>query len=652
MFKNMKLSAKLISSFVIVAAITLVVGFVGWRGVNNLSHHLEEVGEVRLPSIAALLVIEREAEAIRVAQRTLLNPDLTREDHARQFANIKHAREHYEAAWQKYEPLPQTPEEAALWKKFVSAWDAWRQENNAFFKLIHDLEKLDIGNPAALNATLEMVRGDHYKLMVDTEALIAGGNSFDGGEDHNACRFGEWAAAFKSQNATISGAIAQMAEPHKQFHAAVAAIKTAVQNGDREKAHAILTDTMQPAAKGVFAGLEVMRDEAAKAVTLFENAGQYAMVTARDKQVVAMDLLEQIVKLNEDVAHASEEAASIETRNAKIMAVAGMAAGFLAALAFGIFLSTSINRALTRITDGLGEGAEQVASASEQVSSSSQSLAEGASEQAASIEETSSSLEEMAAMTNQNADNAKQANGLMSEANQVVDQANASMEELIRSMGEISQASEETSKIIKTIDEIAFQTNLLALNAAVEAARAGEAGAGFAVVADEVRNLAMRAADAAKNTAALIEGTVKKVGDGSEIVTRTNEAFTQVASSSRKVGDLVGEIAAASGEQAQGIDQVNKAASEMGQVTQQAAANAEESASASEELSAQAEQMQAMVKELMAMVGGHRQSTATAKAPKARAKVSSKKTSHGKNKTSNAAEQVIPFDDEEAFSNF
>ncbi|MBI9077316.1 MAG: methyl-accepting chemotaxis protein, partial [Desulfatibacillum sp.] len=150
-----------------------------------------------------------------------------------------------------------------------------------------------------------------------------------------------------------------------------------------------------------------------------------------------------------------------------------------------------------------------------------------------------------------------------------------------------------------------FQTNLLALNAAVEAARAGEAGAGFAVVADEVRNLAMRAAEAAKNTANLIEGTVKKVADGSELVNKTNEAFGEVATSAGKVGELVGEIAAASNEQAQGIDQVNKAVAEMDKVTQQNAANAEESASASEEMNAQAEQMKDIVGDLMAMVGGH-----------------------------------------------
>ena len=278
--------------------------------------------------------------------------------------------------------------------------------------------------------------------------------------------------------------------------------------------------------------------------------------------------------------------------------------GGIIIILLGLFIVGLISKPLNRAIDGLTNGAEEVSSGSAQVASSSQQLSEGSSEQASSIEETSSSLEEMSSMTKQNADNAKQADNLMKEANQIVSKANGSMADLTVSMEEISKASQETSKIIKTIDEIAFQTNLLALNAAVEAARAGEAGAGFAVVADEVRNLAMRAADAAKNTADLIEETVTKVKDGGNLVATTNDAFTQVAESSAKVGELVGEIAAASNEQAQGIGQINSAVTEMDEIVQQNAANAEESASASEEMNAQAEQMMGFVQDLIALVGG------------------------------------------------
>jgi len=278
---------------------------------------------------------------------------------------------------------------------------------------------------------------------------------------------------------------------------------------------------------------------------------------------------------------------------------------FLLSLGIGFLLSAMITRPINHVVEGLSDGADQVASASNQVSSSSQQLAEGTSEQAASLEETSSSIEELSSMTKQNADNAGQAKAMMEQAGQIVGKVDQHMTEMIDAMEEIKKSSDETGKILKTIDEIAFQTNLLALNAAVEAARAGEAGAGFAVVADEVRNLAMRSAEAAKNTNNLIEGTIKAVKNGNELTHKTKEAFEENRVIAMKIGQLVDEIATASNEQAHGIAQINIAVSEMDKVTQSTAANAEESASASEELSAQAEQMKVFVEELVRVVGGN-----------------------------------------------
>jgi methyl-accepting chemotaxis protein len=193
----------------------------------------------------------------------------------------------------------------------------------------------------------------------------------------------------------------------------------------------------------------------------------------------------------------------------------------------------------------------------------------------------------------------------MLETKETVGQANQSMQGLTASMKEISVASEQTQKIIKTIDEVAFQTNLLALNAAVEAARAGEAGAGFAVVADEVRNLARRTAEAAKDTAGLIESTVKKVKDGAVLVDRTNEEFSRVLGSASKAGELVGEIAAASHEQSQGIDQINGAVAEMDKIIQENSASAQESSSASLELNSRAGDLQIFIRELSGLIGGN-----------------------------------------------
>ena len=261
-------------------------------------------------------------------------------------------------------------------------------------------------------------------------------------------------------------------------------------------------------------------------------------------------------------------------------------------------IKESLNLAVENLDKALQQvaiGAEQVASASVQVSIGGQSLSQGASDQASSLEEISSSLQEMSSMTKQNTLNAREAKGVAEHASGSADKGVESMSRMSSAINKIKSSSDSTAKIVKTIDEIAFQTNLLALNAAVEAARAGDAGKGFAVVAEEVRNLAMRSAEAAKNTANLIEDAVKNSENGVAINVEVLKNFQEISERTNKVSQVVAEIAAASEQQDQGISELNRAVEHLNQVTQQNAANAEESASAAEEMSSQSEEMRSMV---------------------------------------------------------
>jgi methyl-accepting chemotaxis protein len=294
--------------------------------------------------------------------------------------------------------------------------------------------------------------------------------------------------------------------------------------------------------------------------------------------------------------------AGVETR-ARWLAVVLVAFCFAAGAA-SLWVVRRSTLSIQQTAADLGETAGQVASAAGQVSASSQALAQGASEQAASLEETSASSEEITSMTRRNTDNARMAAEYMVETASIVGEANKTLESMVASMREINASSDKIGKIIKVIDEIAFQTNILALNAAVEAARAGEAGMGFAVVADEVRNLAQRSAQAAKDTAALIEESIAKSNEGSARLEQVATAVRAITDSAQKVKTLVDEMKLGSEEQARGIEQIAQAIAQMEQVTQRTAANAEESASAGEEMSAQAAALAGMVERLGELVGG------------------------------------------------
>jgi methyl-accepting chemotaxis protein len=280
----------------------------------------------------------------------------------------------------------------------------------------------------------------------------------------------------------------------------------------------------------------------------------------------------------------------------------------LALCVAGVVVTFTIRRQVVvpvmNVVDELRTAAGEVTSASGEVASSSQTLSRGATTQAASLEETSASMEEMASMTRQNAENSREAARVMAETEQLVETANSALSAMVSSMSAIHDSSGKVSKIIKTIDEIAFQTNILALNAAVEAARAGEAGMGFAVVADEVRALAQRSAQAARDTAALIQESIERSTEGQQTVTEVTSAIGSITSSARQVKGLIDQVSVASTQQAQGIDQVTQAITQMEKVTQSTAATAEESAAASEQLSAQAETTLEIVGRLAALAQG------------------------------------------------
>ncbi len=592
MFRNLKLSMKMALGFGSVVVIAAILGISGWRGLVSVSTiaQLNQDGSQALSLLSDCAALRRdfringftiaEGETKNAADKwTDAYVELTRQVETLRdqkglssqqqalVANILKDCQSYKTAFDEGARAQKTKDDAfANWTKI--GWDITSTIDTAIEKVI---------NPA-----MEKARASQ-----DAQAMA------------------KWSAIEKSLNEQIV---------QNFLLQRVHAVYLAKTNDDSQwKGY---QEQLARTKQGVAAWSELVsgqqdleRDALAirEAIRQYEETGQkfYQGILA-DRQVGAqlavsarglVDQMNQLQKLLEQTMTA------VTARTNAFLACL-VAVGVVIGTALALVITRSIVKPVNKIIAGLNEGAEQVSSAAGQVSSASQSLAEGATEQAAGLEETSSSLEEMASMTKQNADNAQHANTLAGEARTSANAGSQAMQKMNQAIQEIRQSSDETAKIIKVIDEIAFQTNLLALNAAVEAARAGEAGKGFAVVAEEVRNLAMRSAEAAKNTSAMIEGSVRNANNGVEIAEEVTKVLGEIVTSVSKTTDLVGEIAAASQEQAQGIDQVNQAVSQMDKVTQQNAANAEESASASEQLSAQAEQLNEIVQELSALVHG------------------------------------------------
>lgn len=337
-------------------------------------------------------------------------------------------------------------------------------------------------------------------------------------------------------------------------------------------------------------------------VMVMQETNDEAKIRAKSADEV-LKSAEAVVELGlKSVTTISKESTSSLNLASLIMTI-GLIVAFIISILVAFFIIRSIVKIVVESVKSLAEGTTQVVSASEQISSASVSLAEGASAQASSVEEVSATIEQATASNNQNADNSREANILAQHSNDAAKVGNQRVGDLMVAMEQITASSQKISRIIKTIDEIAFQTNLLALNAAVEAARAGEHGLGFAVVAEEVKNLAERSAGAAKEITVIIEASIDQVKAGTDVANKTKESFTEILNGIKKTSDLIGEIAISAKEQAEGMNQIATAMGSVDQITQQNASASEETAAAAEELNAQAISMLENVSELALLAG-------------------------------------------------
>lgn len=594
------LKSKLIFSFLMASVMTLFVGFLSLGGSWLLKSDLNQVVNVHMPETIELGTVEKNLLLIRSNLLILADSASSREERAKAWQDIEQARAAYLPIIESYDHQDFSPAQKRNWDEFKSATTQSRLLTESLEGSIKQLEALDIPNPSALLITQE-------RLLNETQTLLR--SSLHAIQDNKISspgtgRLAEWLTTFRTTNPTLARLLSETAEAQARFRDSLSRLQNFLSSGKQPDARQEYFAVTLPAGERVLTLLSGMRDEVEKAHGLDQKIRTELLPGALEAQKKISGSLASVVHDSTQEGSQAASSASGWVGLLQTVTVLGMLVAVIVALLYAFIMGNRIASLVGRVTHSLSSSADQTTAAAAQVSSASQNLASGASRQAAALEETRASIQEMTTVTQSNATSATEASDVARDTRSVAEKGESGMQEMQTAMNFIKQSSAEVSKIIKTIDQIAFQTNLLALNAAVEAARAGEAGSGFAVVADEVRALAQRSAQAARETADKIEESVERSEVGVQVCQRVANELKEILTRAKKMEELAMHIASESQEQASRITQVSSAMNEIDATTQTTASHAEETASAAEELSAQSAEMRGAVLELVTLVDG------------------------------------------------
>jgi methyl-accepting chemotaxis protein len=604
--KNLTIGKKLVAAFTAVATITLILGLVGYRGATKAFVAIEEIGLVRLPSVQSLQELTIAMRTIDAAEEEIASTLTTGEARAHAHQTFAVAKKAADAAWKIYEPLPQTPEEAVEWKKFISLWDKWWKAHEGYVARERAYYAFGVANPAALQRDVAAFRAAHLQLQIDLIDHVLLGRAMPGGDDHTACAYGKWLSAFKTGNAKVQGAFEATKASHQTTHQLVRQAKALAAAGNKDGALRLIQGEFRDAVGQTIANFDSV-------LQIIEEGNQLiaGMSQAMEEVDACSDPVQQslakLVDINQKIAESTTKTAEAQASTQKFVSLTAMIVGASLALGLGIVISRGISLPIRRAAEMLkdiseGEGdltkrlevtshdeigdmakyfnnfveklqgivgnlagnAETVAAAATELSAVSsqtaiavQSMSEKTSTVAAAAEEASANTTSVAASMEQAATNLASVASATEEmsatvgeiasnsekARAISEQATIQAQTITSLMQQLGQAAHEIGKVTETITDISSQTNLLALNATIEAARAGAAGKGFAVVANEIKELARQTAAATEDIKAKIAGVQTSTGGAIADIEK-------IAGVIKEVSAIVSSIAASIEEQA------------------------------------------------------------------------------------------------------